>query len=173
MHLHVCFIQGWQRRHVLNSDVPGYAPPMPCHVQPCHAMPCRAMHSHAVSCTASHASSCRRMHSHAMPCHDECSSVVLLPSLAQVHQPQRFSDELWRLLAALEGQLGCLVGCNAYLTPAGTQGAISSRVWSAARRVGGTAYFTQMAWPRTACPPCVELVLAAEVASLAISSLMS
>ncbi|PRW61282.1 bifunctional lysine-specific demethylase and histidyl-hydroxylase MINA [Chlorella sorokiniana] len=40
----------------------------------------------------------------------------------QVHQPQRFSDELWRLLAALEGQLGCLVGCNAYLTPAGTQG---------------------------------------------------
>lgn len=41
----------------------------------------------------------------------------------QVHQPQRFNDELWRLLAALEGQLGCLVGINAYLTPAGTQGA--------------------------------------------------
>lgn len=41
---------------------------------------------------------------------------------AQVHQPQRFSDELWRLLAALEARLGCLVGSNAYLTPAGTQG---------------------------------------------------
>ncbi|GAB4813452.1 hypothetical protein N2152v2_000498 [Parachlorella kessleri] len=40
----------------------------------------------------------------------------------QVHQPQRFVDPLWRLLAALERQLGCLVGCNAYLTPKQTQG---------------------------------------------------
>lgn len=40
----------------------------------------------------------------------------------QFHQPQRFSEELWRLLAALERQLGCLAGCNAYLTPKGTQG---------------------------------------------------
>jgi lysine-specific demethylase/histidyl-hydroxylase NO66 len=40
----------------------------------------------------------------------------------QLHQPQRFFDGCWRLLAALERQLGCLVGCNAYLTPAGTQG---------------------------------------------------
>ena len=30
----------------------------------------------------------------------------------QVHQPQRFDDALWRLCAALEAQLGCLVGCN-------------------------------------------------------------
>ncbi|KAL4853814.1 Ribosomal oxygenase 2 [Chlorella vulgaris] len=40
----------------------------------------------------------------------------------QFHQPQHYSDELWRLLAALERQLGCLVGCNAYITPQGTQG---------------------------------------------------
>jgi lysine-specific demethylase/histidyl-hydroxylase NO66 len=31
----------------------------------------------------------------------------------QVHQPQRFFDPCWRLLAALEKQLGCLVGTNA------------------------------------------------------------
>ena len=37
----------------------------------------------------------------------------------QLHQPQRFSDPLWRLIAALEKQLGCLVGANAYHTPAG------------------------------------------------------
>ena len=47
----------------------------------------------------------------------------LLPAACpQFHQPQRFSEELWRLLAALERQLGCLVGCNSYLTPKGTQG---------------------------------------------------
>lgn len=40
----------------------------------------------------------------------------------QLHQPQRFFDPCWRLLAALERQLGCLVGTNAYLTPAGSQG---------------------------------------------------
>ncbi|PSC74527.1 bifunctional lysine-specific demethylase and histidyl-hydroxylase MINA [Micractinium conductrix] len=40
----------------------------------------------------------------------------------QFHQPQRFSDDFWRLLAALERQLGCLVGANTYLTPPGTQG---------------------------------------------------
>jgi len=28
----------------------------------------------------------------------------------QVHQPQRFSDGIWRLLSALETQLGCLGG---------------------------------------------------------------
>jgi len=31
----------------------------------------------------------------------------------QVHQPQRFFDPCWRLLAALERELGCLVGTNA------------------------------------------------------------
>ena len=36
----------------------------------------------------------------------------------QVHQPQRFSDPLWRLCAALEARLGCLVGCNAYMLTA-------------------------------------------------------
>ncbi|KAK9842626.1 hypothetical protein WJX84_011921 [Apatococcus fuscideae] len=40
----------------------------------------------------------------------------------QFHQPQRHSDALWRLVAALEAQVGCLVGINAYCTPAGTQG---------------------------------------------------
>eukprot|EP00882_Tetradesmus_deserticola_P009776 GHRQ01010328.1.p2 GENE.GHRQ01010328.1~~GHRQ01010328.1.p2 ORF type:complete len:219 (+),score=69.53 GHRQ01010328.1:315-971(+) len=40
----------------------------------------------------------------------------------QLFQPQRFFDPCWRLLAALERQLGCLVGSNAYLTPAGSQG---------------------------------------------------
>ncbi|GLI67008.1 hypothetical protein VaNZ11_011104 [Volvox africanus] len=40
----------------------------------------------------------------------------------QLHQPQRFINKLWRLVAALEAQAGCLVGCNAYLTPAGGQG---------------------------------------------------
>ncbi|KAJ9531146.1 hypothetical protein QJQ45_000849 [Haematococcus lacustris] len=38
------------------------------------------------------------------------------------HQPQRCHEGLWRLMSALEAQLGCLVGCNAYLTPPSTQG---------------------------------------------------
>ncbi|PSC72885.1 cupin 4 [Micractinium conductrix] len=36
--------------------------------------------------------------------------------------PQRFSDPLWRLVSRLESFLQCPVGCNAYLTPGGTQG---------------------------------------------------
>eukprot|EP00955_Chlamydomonas_euryale_P027038 285097-Chlamydomonas_euryale.AAC.3 len=40
----------------------------------------------------------------------------------QVLQPQRYSDGIWRLVSALEAQLGCLVGCNAYLTPPKSQG---------------------------------------------------
>ncbi len=40
----------------------------------------------------------------------------------QFHQPQRFDNKLWRLLAALEAQMGCLVGSNAYITPKGCQG---------------------------------------------------
>jgi len=40
----------------------------------------------------------------------------------QFHQPQRFDDPLWRLCAALEANLGCLVGANAYITPPGHQG---------------------------------------------------
>jgi hypothetical protein len=40
----------------------------------------------------------------------------------QVHQPQRIHDNLWRLLAALEAQLGCLVGSNSYITPSKSQG---------------------------------------------------
>lgn len=40
----------------------------------------------------------------------------------QVHQPQRWDDGAWRLLAALEARLGELVGANAYLTPPGAQG---------------------------------------------------
>ena len=37
----------------------------------------------------------------------------------QLHQPQRFNPHLWQLIAGLETELGCLVGSNAYLTPAG------------------------------------------------------
>lgn len=37
----------------------------------------------------------------------------------QLTQPQRYLDPAWRLLASLEASLGCLVGANAYLTPAG------------------------------------------------------
>ncbi|CAL8464436.1 g3971 [Coccomyxa elongata] len=40
----------------------------------------------------------------------------------QVHQPQRFCDGLTELCFSLERQLGCLVGSNAYITPAGAQG---------------------------------------------------
>jgi len=40
----------------------------------------------------------------------------------QVVQPQRWEGRLLRLVAALEGHLGCLVGANAYLTPPSTQG---------------------------------------------------
>ena len=37
----------------------------------------------------------------------------------QVHHPQRFDAEAWRVVAALERDLGCLVGTNSYLTPPG------------------------------------------------------
>jgi hypothetical protein len=40
----------------------------------------------------------------------------------QLHQPQRFEDNLWRMVAACEASMGQLVGCNAYLTPKNTQG---------------------------------------------------
>eukprot|EP00803_Ostreobium_quekettii_P009229 evm.model.scf_368.8 EVM.evm.TU.scf_368.8 scf_368:75707-77381(-) len=40
----------------------------------------------------------------------------------QVIQPQRYTPALRALCARLESQLGCLVGCNAYVTPGGTQG---------------------------------------------------
>ncbi len=40
----------------------------------------------------------------------------------RVLHPQRWCDELWRLLARLEGYLQSNVGANAYLTPPGSQG---------------------------------------------------
>ena len=40
----------------------------------------------------------------------------------QIHQPQRFVENLWRICASMESELGCLVGCNAYVTPPGAQG---------------------------------------------------
>eukprot|EP00820_Chromera_velia_P015743 Cvel_25544.t1-p1 / transcript=Cvel_25544.t1 / gene=Cvel_25544 / organism=Chromera_velia_CCMP2878 / gene_product=Bifunctional lysine-specific demethylase and, putative / transcript_product=Bifunctional lysine-specific demethylase and, putative / location=Cvel_scaffold2907:21316-22194(+) / protein_length=190 / sequence_SO=supercontig / SO=protein_coding / is_pseudo=false len=40
----------------------------------------------------------------------------------QVLQPQRFEDEIWNVCARLEQKLSCLVGCNAYITPQGSQG---------------------------------------------------
>ena len=39
--------------------------------------------------------------------------------MVQVMQPQRWIEGLWRLAAALEAQLGCLIGINAYMTPPG------------------------------------------------------
>ena len=39
----------------------------------------------------------------------------------QVHQPQRYCDKLAAICSGLEKRLGCLVGINAYITPAGTQ----------------------------------------------------
>ncbi|KAK9831901.1 hypothetical protein WJX81_006898 [Elliptochloris bilobata] len=42
-------------------------------------------------------------------------------SLRLLH-PQRWRDELWRTLAPLEAFFGCAAGCNAYLTPGGSQG---------------------------------------------------
>ncbi|RLN86358.1 hypothetical protein BBJ28_00004568 [Nothophytophthora sp. Chile5] len=45
---------------------------------------------------------------------DGCSVRVLCP--------QKFSDEVWKLLAVLEGEWGCMAGANTYLTPKGTQG---------------------------------------------------
>ena len=40
----------------------------------------------------------------------------------QFHQPQQHSAALHELLAGMEAQLGCLVGANIYITPAGAQG---------------------------------------------------
>ena len=40
----------------------------------------------------------------------------------QFHQPQQHSSSLHALLAGMEAQLGCLVGANIYITPAGAQG---------------------------------------------------
>jgi len=40
----------------------------------------------------------------------------------QFHQPQRFCDDFWRVIAALEEAFGALVGANIYWTPKDTQG---------------------------------------------------
>jgi lysine-specific demethylase/histidyl-hydroxylase NO66 len=40
----------------------------------------------------------------------------------RVLRPQRFHDELWRVLSALEESFECVVGANTYLTPANSQG---------------------------------------------------
>lgn len=40
----------------------------------------------------------------------------------QIHQPQRWVDGLWESLEKLECFFGCLVGCNAYVTPPAAQG---------------------------------------------------
>ncbi|TDH68665.1 hypothetical protein CCR75_004921 [Bremia lactucae] len=36
--------------------------------------------------------------------------------------PQKFSDNVWKLLTTLEDEWGCMAGANSYLTPQGTQG---------------------------------------------------
>lgn len=83
----------------------------------------------------------------------------------QVHQPQRFSDELWRLLAALEGQLGCLVGCNGYNTPAGTQGACTGQesgvqCWCMGWTACGTRWYPQQRHTCCSCLSCEALLMA-------------
>ncbi|RXN38199.1 bifunctional lysine-specific demethylase and histidyl-hydroxylase MINA [Labeo rohita] len=40
----------------------------------------------------------------------------------QLHQPQRFKDELWRIQERLECFFGSLVGSNIYITPQASQG---------------------------------------------------
>lgn len=50
------------------------------------------------------------------------SSSSSFKATLQVHQPQRWCDASWRLVAALEARLGCLVGANSYMTPAGSRG---------------------------------------------------
>ncbi|KAK9810193.1 hypothetical protein WJX72_006485 [[Myrmecia] bisecta] len=40
----------------------------------------------------------------------------------RVLHPQRWHDPLWRLLGTLEEVFRCCMGCNAYLTPPGSQG---------------------------------------------------
>ncbi|XP_043087712.1 ribosomal oxygenase 2 [Puntigrus tetrazona] len=40
----------------------------------------------------------------------------------QLHQPQRFKDELWRIQERLECFFGSLVGSNIYITPEASQG---------------------------------------------------
>jgi len=40
----------------------------------------------------------------------------------RILHPQRFSDAVWRLLSVFEGFWTSAVGCNAYLTPAHSQG---------------------------------------------------
>ena len=36
--------------------------------------------------------------------------------------PQKFCDNMWKLLSILEEEWGCFAGANSYLTPRGTQG---------------------------------------------------
>lgn len=40
----------------------------------------------------------------------------------QIHQPQRFVSELWKLMEKLECYFNCLVGANVYITPCNSQG---------------------------------------------------
>jgi hypothetical protein len=75
-------------------------------------------------------------------------------SVRMLH-PQRFCDQLWRLVAALEAYLQCPVGCNAYLTPPGTQGFAPH--WSVGRIVpaqhgGGLAGSPECPAPATKFP---------------------
>ena len=40
----------------------------------------------------------------------------------QFHQPQRYCDDFWRIISALEETFQALVGANIYWTPKNTQG---------------------------------------------------
>ena len=39
----------------------------------------------------------------------------------ELYQPQRYCDELWKILERLESYFGCLVSSTAYITPNNSQ----------------------------------------------------
>jgi hypothetical protein len=53
---------------------------------------------------------------HVTKCFDKDSATI------QFHQPQRFSDQLWRLIEKFECYFNNLVGSNIYITPDDSQG---------------------------------------------------
>jgi hypothetical protein len=47
--------------------------------------------------------------------------------------PQRYCDAVWRVLALLEDQFQCAMGCNVYLTPPASQVCCSMHGWGRLR----------------------------------------
>ena len=73
----------------------------------------------------------------------------------QLHQPQRFRDDLLTLMAELEAELGCLVGCNAYITPKGSQGLAprESETTNNQPRAQCCAVMSHLQPSKSPCPP--------------------